>query len=190
MTDFLNDITLCLEVLHKGGIILYPTDTIWGIGCDATNAKAVAKIYHLKKRTEEKSMIILLAEKEDIVHYVTTPDPSIFDYVKNFLKPVTVIYDGAKGLAENVINKDGTAAIRVTQDVFCKQLIKKLEKPIVSSSANISGTAPPSVFSEISMEIKNGVDYIVQHRQNDLTPAVPSSIIKWDENSSVKIIRP
>ena len=190
MSSFLNDIENCLEVLHKGGTILYPTDTIWGIGCDATNDQAVAKIYQLKKRAEEKSMIILLASKKDIIQYITQPDLSVLDYLDTTTKPTTVIYDGATGLAENIINKDGTVAIRLTSEIFCKHLIQRFKKPIVSTSANVSGYLPPSVFSEISNEIKKGVDYIVQHRQDDLKIAAPSSIIRWNKNGVPVIIRP
>src|SRR5436190_14395211 len=123
MVDFQYDIDQCLLVLNNGGIILYPTDTIWGIGCDATNEIAVAKIYSLKKRAEEKSMIVLLANKKDIIQYITQPDLSVFDYLETVTKPTTLIYDGATGLAENVINTDGTIAIRVTSDDFCNHLI-------------------------------------------------------------------
>jgi L-threonylcarbamoyladenylate synthase len=189
MTGFLTDIENCLQVLNNGGIILYPTDTIWGIGCDATSEMAVAKIYSLKKRAEEKSMIVLLANKKDIIQYITQPDLSVFDYLDTVTKPTTVIYDGAAGLAENVINADGTIAIRVTNDDFCNHLIKRFRKPIVSTSANVSGYSPPAVFSDISTQIKNGVDYIVQHRQDDLKAAAPSAIIKWYKNGTYSIIR-
>jgi L-threonylcarbamoyladenylate synthase len=190
MSDYLNDIDNCLEVLHKGGIFLYPTDTIWGIGCDATNEEAVAKIYSLKKRAEEKSMIILLANKKDIIQYITQPDLSVLDYLDTVTKPTTVIYDGATGLAENVINKDGTVAIRLTNDDFCKHLLKRFKKPIVSTSANVSGYPPPVIFSDITEEIKNGVDYIVQHRRDDVKTAAPSAIIRWNKNGTPCVIRP
>lgn len=189
MTSFLNDINNCLEVLHSGGIILYPTDTIWGIGCDATNELAVAKIYSLKKRAEEKSMIILVADKRDIIQYITQPDLLVLDYLDTITKPTTVIYDGATGLAENVINQDGTVAIRITNDPFCKHLIKRFKKPIVSTSANVSGYPPPAIFSFISDEIKNGVDYIVQHRQDDLKVNEPSAIIRWNKDGTPAVIR-
>ena len=189
MIDYLNDIEKCLEVLQNGGIILYPTDTIWGLGCDATNEAAVAKIYKLKKRAEEKSMIVLLAADKDLIQYITEPDLSALDYLHTTTKPTTVIYDGATGLAENVINRDGTVAIRITKDAFCKHLIKRFKKPIVSTSANVSGDQSPTQFSFITTEIKNGVDYIVQHRQNDLTPAVPSAIIRWNKDGTIAVIR-
>jgi L-threonylcarbamoyladenylate synthase len=190
MTDFLTDIENCLAVLHKGGIFLYPTDTVWGIGCDATNEEAVAKIYHLKQRAEEKSMIVLAADGNDIVQYTTQPDLSVFDYLDTVTKPTTVIYDGATGLAENVINTDGSIAIRLTSDDFCKQLIKRFRKPIVSTSANVSGYPPPALFADISNEIKNGVDYIVQHRRDDLKIVAPSAIIRWNKNGTATVIRP
>ena len=189
MTGFLPDIESCLQVLHNGGIILYPTDTIWGIGCDATNEIAVSKIYNLKKRAEDKSMIVLLANKKEIIQYITQPDLSVFDYLDTVTKPTTVIYDGATGLAENVINADGTIAIRVTSDDFCNHLIKRFRKPIVSTSANVSGYPPPSIFSDISTEIKKGVDYIVQHRQDDVKAAAPSAIIRWNKNGTHSVIR-
>jgi L-threonylcarbamoyladenylate synthase len=189
MKDFLNDIENCLEVLHNGGIFLYPTDTIWGIGCDATNAAAVAKIYQLKKRAEEKSMIVLLADEKDIIQYITQPDLTVLDYLQHTTKPTTVIYEGATGLADNVINKDGTVAIRITKDSFCKHLIKRFKKPILSTSANLSGYAPPGIFSAISNEIKNGVDYIVQHRRDDVKVAAPSAIIRWNKDGTPTLIR-
>jgi len=186
---FNNDIKECITVLEAGDLILYPTDTIWGIGCDATNENSVAKIYDLKKRADEKSMVILVADEESITKYVTQPDVKIFDYIKGIYKPTTVIYDGAVGLASNAVAKDGSVAIRIVKDDFCKQLISAFKKPIVSTSANISGYPPPSVFTDIDVAIKSGVDYIVQHRQDDLTPSSPSAIIKWNADGSFHIIR-
>jgi L-threonylcarbamoyladenylate synthase len=190
MTGFSNDIEKCLTVLQNGGLILYPTDTIWGIGCDAANERAISKIYALKKRPDEKSMIVLMAEEKDIINHVAQPDLNVFDYLKTTSKPTTVIYDGAIGLADNLISKDGTIAIRLTTDSFCRSLIKQFRKPIVSTSANISGYPSPLVFNDINDEIKNGVDYIVQHRQNDLIPATASSIIKWLPDGTYITIRP
>jgi L-threonylcarbamoyladenylate synthase len=187
--SFENDIKCCLAELEKGGLILYPTDTIWGIGCDATNTQAVADIYALKKRSANKNMIILLADEKDILTYVTQPDLQIFDYIKGISKPTTVIYEGATGLAENLVNEDGTIAIRIVNDPFCKHLIKRFRKPIVSTSANVSGYPPPTVFTDIDTAIKNGVDYIVQHRQDDLYPAVHSAVIRWNKNGIPTIIR-
>ena len=190
MTKFENDINHCLETLSKGGLILYPTDTIWGIGCDATNSEAVAGVYQLKKRADEKSMVILLAEEKDILKYVTQPTARIFDYIKGVKKPTTVIYEGGAGLAPNLMEKkDGSVAIRITDDVFCRQLIKQFSKPLVSTSANISGYPPPVVFTDIDLAIIKGVDYVVEYRQDDNIPATPSSIIKWNADGSLTIIR-
>ncbi len=186
---FTKDIEACIKVLQNGGLILYPTDTIWGIGCDATNEDAVAKIYKLKKRADEKSMIVLLAAEKDLLQYVTQPPPDIFDYLKEVSKPTTVIYESAINLADNLINKDGSIAIRIVKDEFCKQLIKRFRKPIVSTSANISSFASPLNFNAIDTAIKNGVDYIVQHRRDDVTPTTPSTIVKWNADGSLHILR-
>ena len=187
---FDTDIEAALQVLQSGGLILYPTDTVWGVGCDATNTAAVSKIYKLKNRSDEKSMIILLAEERDIPTYITQPNPKIFDYIKGIHKPTTCIYEGAVGLAANLIQNDGTVAIRITNDLFCKQLINRFGKPIVSTSANISGYPPPAFFEDIDGAIKNGVDYIVQHRQDDFTIAQPSAIVKLNTDGSFSILRP
>ncbi|MBK8520372.1 MAG: L-threonylcarbamoyladenylate synthase [Ferruginibacter sp.] len=184
------DIEASLTVLHSGGLILYPTDTVWGLGCDATNAAAVAKIYALKKRSDEKSMIVLLSDEHDIPKYVTQPDPKIFDYIKGIHKPTTFIYEGGINLAKNMIQGDGTIGIRITNDLFCKKLINRFGKPLVSTSANISGYPAPALFEDIDVEIKSGVDYIVQHRQDDVTAASPSAIVKLNADGSLTIIRP
>ncbi len=188
--SFKNDITNCINCLNEGGIILYPTDTVWGIGCDATNEAAVNKIYTLKKRNEEKSMIILLADEKDILHYTDHANAVIFDYIKGIHKPTTVIYDAAKNLAPNLINKDGSIGIRIVKDEFCAALIKEFGKPIVSTSSNISGYPAPAFYIDIDVQIKSGVDYIVQHRQDDLTPASPSTVIKLGKDGAIQIIRP
>jgi L-threonylcarbamoyladenylate synthase len=188
MTGFEIDIESCVKVLQNGGLILYPTDTVWGIGCDATNAIAVQKIYSLKKRHDQKAMIVLVTEEKDLLQYTASPDLSVFDYLQQTKKPTTVIYEGAIGLAENLTGEDGSIAIRICHDTFCRHLIKRFRKPIVSTSANISGQAAAKIFSEIANEIKSRVDYIVQYRQEDKTIEAPSSIIKWD-NGKVIIIR-
>ena len=184
-----NDIEACLPVLHNGGLILYPTDTVWGIGCDATNEKAVADIYALKNRNEEKSMIILLADEKDILKYTDQQFPSVFDYVKGAHRPVTVIYSKAINLAPNLVNADGSIGIRVVKDEFCKRLIKAFGKAIVSTSSNISGYPAPGVFSDIDIKIKEGVDYIVQYRQDETEPSIPSTVIKLNADGSYTIIR-
>jgi L-threonylcarbamoyladenylate synthase len=188
--NFDTDIEAALTVLNSGGIILYPTDTVWGIGCDATNDTAVAKIYALKKRPDEKSMIVLLADENEIPKYITQPNPKIFDYIKGIHKPTTFIYEGGVNLAKNIIQADGSIGIRITGDPFCKKLITRFGKPVVSTSANISGYPAPALFEDIDVAIKSGVDYIVQHRQDDVTAASPSAIVKLNADGSLSIIRP
>lgn len=188
MVDFEKDIIECLSVLKTGGLILYPTDTVWGIGCDATNPTAVDRIYKLKKRPDEKAMIVLVADEREILQYVAAPDLQVFDYLQEAKKPTTVIYQGALGLADNLIAEDGSIAIRICQEPFCKHLIKRFRKPIVSTSANISGKPVSLLFESIPGEIKSGVDYIVQYRQDDQNIAQPSSVIRWD-NGRVEILR-
>lgn len=187
--EFQDDIEQALDVLRKGGLILYPTDTIWGIGCDATNADAVQKIFVLKKRAETKSMIILLTDELDVLKYTSQPDLRVFDFLKTMQKPTTVIYDGAMGLAPNLIHADGSAAIRLVKEPFCRHLIKRFRKPIVSTSANFSGEPSPKCFADISEEIKNKVDYVVRFRQEDNTVHLPSAIIKWNKNGIPEFIR-
>lgn len=186
---FDNDIEKCLEVLKAGGLVLYPTDTVWGIGCDATNEQAVEKIYQLKKRPDDKSMIVLVADEKDILLHVAAPDLSVFDYLEKTTRPTTVIYEGAIGFADNLIARDGSVAIRICREEFCKALIKRFRKPIVSTSANISGQPTPKIFKEIDEEIKNAVDYIVQYRQDDESVAGPSAVIKWNNNGTIEILR-
>ncbi len=190
MMAFENDIKQCIAALEKGGLILYPTDTIWGIGCDATNEAAVKKVYELKQRSNQKSMVVLVADEKTILDYVTQPDLKVFDYIKGISKPTTVIYEGAVGLAESVMADDGTIGIRIVKDEFCKHLIKRYRKPIVSTSANISGYPPPADFRDIDIAIKSGVEYIVQHRQEETSKSQPSSVIKWNADGSLSIIRP
>jgi len=188
--NFEKDIEHSLKVLRIGGIILYPTDTIWGIGCDATNKDAVEKVYLLKNRPDNKSLIILLADERDLLSYVSAPDMEIFVYLNTVQKPTTVIYDGAIGLADNVINEDGSIGIRIVKDAFCKHLIKRLGKPLVSTSANIAGKPAPQVFKEIDPLILHGVDYCVKYRQDELSPHQTSSVVRWNKNGTVTVIRP
>ena len=189
MVDFEKDIEECLKVLKSGGLILYPTDTVWGIGCDATNDEAVGKIYKLKKRSDEKALIVLVADEREVLQYVAGPDLQVFTYLEEQTKPTTVIYQNAIGLAENLVAKDGSIAIRICNDIFCRHLIKRFRKPIVSTSANIAGQPAPGTFSGIIDYIKNGVDYIVNYRSSDESIAKPSAIIKW-ENGLITVIRP
>jgi L-threonylcarbamoyladenylate synthase len=183
------EINKALKYLEEGKIILYPTDTIWGVGCDATDQQAVNRIYQLKKRVESKSMIILLDDAEKLRHYVSEVPEITMDLVNSIESPLTVIYQGAKGLAKNVIASDGTVAIRVTNDTFCKELISQFGKPIVSTSANVSGTADPIAFSQIPMVIKKGVDYIVDHNRDRIVKARASRIIKLEPNGEFTVIR-
>jgi len=187
--SFENDIKHCITVLQNGGLILYPTDTIWGIGCDATNDNAIEKVYSLKKRSDKKLLIILVEDEKEIFNYVTNPGTKIFDYLSSTQKPTTVIYEGAKDLSQKTISPDGTIAIRIVKDAFCKELIREFKKPIVSTSANISGEQFSGSFSDINQAIKNGVDYIVQHRQNDISTSQPSSIIRLNAEDEIEIIR-
>lgn len=189
MINFENDINKALRVLQSGGIILYPTDTIWGIGCDATNADAIKKVYQLKKRAEKKSMIILISDENMIADYVLNPSEKILSFLSIQKKPSTAIFENAINLPTQLINEDGSIAIRITKDDFCKQLIMQLKKSLISTSANISSERYPQNFKQISNAIKNGVDYIVQHRQNDFEISAPSAIIKLNGNNEIEFIR-
>ena len=189
MEKFETDITKSLKVLRAGGIILYPTDTIWGIGCDATNTDAIKRIYNLKKREEKKSMIILLAHEEDIDNYVLNPSKKLMDFLSGQNNPTSAIFSEAMNLPENIINEDVSIAIRIVQDDFCSKLIKQLSRPIVSTSANISGADSPKNFSEIPKVIKDGVDYIVHHRQHELKKYQPSSIVRIGKGGEIEKLR-
>jgi len=183
------EINNALSIIEKGGLILYPTDTIWGIGCDALNEQAIRKVYRIKQRDDAKSLIILLAEAKDIFNYVANPHPDIISIIHSFERPTTVIYDQAIGLPDNLRNADGSIAIRITNDPFSKSLVKKMKKPLVSTSANISGMPAPKNFSEIADEIKNGVDYIVDHRREENENPPSSRILKISPDGNFDIIR-
>ncbi len=178
----------CADVLRKGGTILYPTDTIWGIGCDARNEEAVQKIFRIKQRPESKSMIVLVADPEQISFYAEFP-PVAMDLVEYAEKPLTIIYPKAKGIAKSLIAEDGSIAIRVVKDEFCQQLINLMHRPIVSTSANISGEPAPANFYEISEAIKTEVDYVVNLKQDETGKNSPSKIIKIGLNGEIEIIR-
>ena len=184
-----DDIRKAIEVLKAGGIILYPTDTIWGIGCDATNEEAVKKVYDLKQREESKSMLILLDNPAKLQAYVQDVPDIAWDLIDLTETPLTIIFDGAKNLAPNLIGDDGTIGIRITEEPFSTNLCRQFHKPIVSTSANISGDKPPKNFSNISPEIKNNVDYVVKYRQKENKAVKPSSILKLGRNGTIKIIR-
>ncbi|WP_372935009.1 L-threonylcarbamoyladenylate synthase [Mariniphaga sediminis] len=184
-----DDLKQAVEILKNGGVILYPTDTIWGIGCDATNPEAVARIYRIKKREDSKSMLVLMENPALLERYVDDVPEVAWDLVEITTTPLTVIYPGAKNLSPNLIAEDGSIGIRFTKEEFTSKLLQRFRKPIVSTSANISGQKPPAFFDEISEEIKNQVDYIVEYRQDDVTPAQPSSIIKLWPDGRIDIIR-
>lgn len=182
------EIEKTLTHLKKGGIILYPTDTIWGIGCDATNAEAVEKIYCLKRREEIKTMICLVSDFKMLNQYVEEIPEVTYDILKYAVKPTTIVYDRPLRVGENLIARDNSLAIRVVKDTFCRQLIKKFKRPIVSTSANLSGTSSPKNFQEISKEVLEGVDYIVNLHRTKKT-AKPSAIIKLKTDGTVEVIR-
>ncbi|MCA5003911.1 L-threonylcarbamoyladenylate synthase [Sphingobacterium bovistauri] len=183
------DLNQALETLKNGGIILYPTDTIWGIGCDATNAEAVEKVFALKGRDKNKSMLILLHNDNQLASYVREIPEVAYELIESTDRPMTIIYSGAKNLAENAIAEDGTIGIRVVNHVFCQQLLQRFRKPIISTSANISGQTSASNFDEISEEIKQAVDYIVKFGQQDLSKGKPSIIMKLDPSGKFEFIR-
>ena len=187
--DFDKDIEKALKVLQEGGTLLYPTDTVWGIGCDATNSKAVGKIYRIKSRTEAKSLIILLDHIDKLSTYIERVPEITGDLLASISNPVTIIYSNARKLASNVIAADGTIAIRIVKDDFCTELIRRFGRPIVSTSANISGFETPAVFSQIDVEIKKSVDYIVAYKQDYYTRSKPSTIIRLRDDGLYTIIR-
>ncbi len=201
--DFREDLKRACEVMQKGGVILYPTDTIWGIGCDATNPEAVKRVYDIKKkkkkkgrrmqdgnkRADSKAMLVLVDSTVKVNFYVSDVPAVAWDLIEFTTKPLTIIYDGARNLAENLLAEDGSVGIRVTAEEFSKQLCFRFRKAIVSTSANISGQPSPANFSEISEEVKQAVDYIVEYRQDEVGHPKPSSIIKLGKGGEVKIIR-
>lgn len=183
------DIKNALEVLRKGGVILYPTDTIWGIGCDATNTEAVARIYQIKQREESKAMICLVDNPDRMQRYYRRIPDVAWDLADYATSPLTLILDGAQGVAPNLIAEDGTLGMRVTREEFSRQLCYRLQKPLVSTSANISGMPSPKCFADIPEEIKSQVDYIVQFRRGEKAPKEASRILKLRQNGEVMIIR-
>lgn len=185
-----NDIKAAIEVLQSGGVILYPTDTIWGLGCDAANEEAVKRIYSIKNRVDSKSMLILMENVGLLDRYVDEVPEIAFDLIEVTDKPLTIIFDGAKNMAKNLIAEDGSIGIRITTEAFSSELIRRFKRPIVSTSANISGKPSPACFDEIDQKIIDSVDYVVTYRQDDTQKAVPSSIMKLGRSGEIKIIRP
>lgn len=188
MTDFSADIEHCLAALHEGEVILYPTDTVWGLGCDATNAQAVEKLLTIKGKPPRKGLIVLLASERDVLQYVASPDLEVFGYLATTAKPTTVIYEHGLNVADNVLNSDGSIAIRLVKDEFCRHLIKRFRKPVVSTSANIHGQPSSQNFSAIPSQIKKSVKYIVNFQQEDKKANEPSIIIRW-KNGNPQTIR-
>lgn len=190
MTEaYKNDIEEAVKVMRRGGVILYPTDTVWGIGCDATNAQAVQKIYEIKHRDDAKAMICLVDSDNRVQRYVRNVPDVAWDIMNLATKPTTVILDGASGVANNLVPEDGSIAIRITQEEFSKQLCYRMQRPVVSTSANISGEPTAQNYRDIDPEIIKAVDYVCKSRRNEHEPHTPSSIIKLKANGEVTIIR-
>ncbi|MBN1462211.1 MAG: threonylcarbamoyl-AMP synthase [Paludibacteraceae bacterium] len=186
MTD---DLKNAVSILQQGGVILYPTDTIWGLGCDATNEKAVQRIFEIKKRIDTKAMLVLLDSAAKIQTYVSEMPEIAWDLIELSEKPLTIIYPQAKNLASNLVGEDKSIGIRITRELFSKSLCERFRKPIVSTSANLSGEKSPLNFSDISDEIISKVDYVVKYKQEEICDNAPSSIIKIDSGNVIKIIR-
>lgn len=183
------DMNSALEVLKRGGIILYPTDTVWGIGCDATNQEAVRRIYDLKQRTDSKSMLVLVGSEGELQRTVEEVPEAAWMLIEAAVNPLTIIYDRPKGVAADLLAEDGSLGIRITKELFSRTLCQRLRHPLVSTSANVSGKKTPATFSEIDEEIINGVDYVVQYGRSDNTRHKPSNIIKVSDTGVVKVIR-
>ena len=183
------DIKECIEVLRKGGLILYPTDTIWGIGCDATNATAVKRIYDLKQRADNKAMLVLLDNEMRLDRYVRDVPEIAYQLIEVAVAPLTIIYNGAYNIAPNLLGDNSSIGIRITCEHFSQQLCRRFGKPIVSTSANISGKPAAATFAQIDNEIISGVDYVVKYRQNDTSAHKASSIIQIASNGTFKILR-
>ena len=185
-----DEVKKAIEVMRNGGVILYPTDTVWGIGCDATNEEAVNRVYEIKRRDDSKAMICLVDSDARLSRYVRKVADVVWDMIGLATKPLTIIYENANGLAPNLLAEDGSVGIRVTSEEFSKELCYRFQKPIVSTSANVSGEPTPQTFAEITDEIKNAVDYVVKYNQKSKEKHQPSSVVKIKENGEFKIIRP
>lgn len=183
------DINQALETLKTGGLILYPTDTIWGIGCDATNPEAVEKVFALKGRDKSKSMIVLLHNDNQLASYVRDIPEVAYELIEATDRPLTIIYSGAKNLAENALAEDGSIGIRIVNHPFCQQLLQRFRKPIISTSANLSGEPSAKNFDDIASSIKENVDYVVNFGQRDTTEHAPSMIMKLDPSGKFEFLR-
>ena len=183
------DIIQCLKVLSAGGLILYPTDTVWGIGCDATNEEAVSRVYQLKQRNDSKALIVLIDSADHLDHYVVDVPMIARELIDVAVKPLTIIYEGAYNLAPNLLGAEDSVGIRIPNDEFCHRLCERFGKPIVSTSANVSGQPTAKTFAEIDDAIVGGVDHVVEYRRTDNTPHQPSNIILLSRDGTFKIIR-
>ena len=186
---FEDDIRDSLITLKKGGVILYPTDTIWGLGCDATSSSAIDKIYKIKLRSSNKSLIILVDGEQMLERYVSEVPEMAIELARVSDKPLTIIYPRGKNLADGVCSDDGSVGIRICHDEFCRELLGRFRKPIVSTSANFSGKPPPANFSKIDKSVINAADFVVRYRQDDLRKVTASHVIKMEVNGTIKIIR-
>jgi len=184
-----DEIKTAVEVLRAGGVILYPTDTVWGLGCDATNQEAVKRIFEIKKRADTKAMLVLVDNPARIQSYVKEVPDMAWDLIELSEKPLTIIYPVAKNLAGNLVSEDKSIGIRVTKEDFSKKLCERMRVPLVSTSANVSGEPTPANFGQISEEIKAAVDYVVEYRRKETSQPKPSSIIKLGIGNLVLIIR-
>lgn len=178
------------EIIKKGGVVLYPTDTIWGLGCDIRNVQAIKRIYKIKRRTEAKSLIVLVSEIDCIAKYVDNPNPIAYDLINEWKKPLTIVYPNPKNLPSLLIKEDNTVAIRVTTDEFSMKLIKAVGAPIISTSANISGEPTPLNFRSIRKELLGEVDYVVNFRRETLKEMKSSTIIKLSSDNNFEVLRP
>ena len=185
-----DEVKKAVEVMRKGGVILYPTDTVWGIGCDATNPEAVKRVYEIKRRADSKALICLVDSEDRLARYVRNVADVTWDMMELTTKPLTIIFDNANGLASNLLAEDGSVGIRITREEFSHELCFRFQKPIVSTSANISGEPTAQTFDAISDEIKESVDYVVRYNQRCKEKHQPSSIIRIKENGEFTIIRP
>ena len=184
-----DEVKTAIDIMKKGGVILYPTDTVWGIGCDATNPEAVKRVYEIKRRDDSKALICLVDSEARLSRYVRNVADVTWDMIELATRPLTVIFPGVTGLAPNLMGEDGSVGIRVTREEFSKELCFRFQKPIVSTSANISGEPTPATFDEISDEIKNAVDYVVKYNRRCKEKHKPSSIVKIDASGKFQIIR-
>ena len=187
--SFEEDIRAAVDVMRRGGLILYPTDTVWGIGCDATNAEAVRKVFDLKRRADAKALITLVSDEAMLERYVEEVPEVAYQLIECAVSPVTIVYDHGVGVAPSLLDPDGSIGIRVTSERYSRALCRALRRPVVSTSANISGVATPQCFARIASEIIDGVDYVAEYRRDDNSPASPSSVIKISRGGLFTILR-